>query len=100
MSDKGDPKLSSEAYIFDVEVLDVNDHPPIFNTNEYNMTVAENQINTTVGKVFADDPDKNSVSCYSITGEINESIYMDTFASQEYYVHCVLYTHAYGTTSI
>ena len=85
MSDKGDPKLSSEPYIFDVEVLDVNDHPPIFNTKNYNMTVAENQINAKVGKVIAYDLDRNSVSCYSIKGKINKSISMDTFARQEYY---------------
>ena len=68
VSDSGDPVLSSAPYIFDIEIIDVNDHAPEFQTTKYNMTVEENQNNRTVGKLSAFDLDKNSVSCYSIAG--------------------------------
>ena len=66
MSDHGDPVLSSEPYAFNVEVLDVNDHPPEFKNN-YTMSVPENHI-MTVGTVKAEDKDKNSLSCYNVSG--------------------------------
>ena len=66
VSDSGDPVLSSKPYIFSVEILDVNDHPPEFEESKYTMAVPENHINTTVGTVIAVDEDANSVSCYNI----------------------------------
>ena len=66
VSDSGDPVLSSDPYVFSYEILDVNDHPPLFEKSSYTMTVQENHANTTVGIVTAVDADRNSVSCYSI----------------------------------
>ena len=66
VSDSGDPVLSSVPYVVNVEILDVNDHPPLFEKSSYSMTLQENHANVTVGKVTAVDQDRNSVSCYSI----------------------------------
>lgn len=68
--DNGEPVLTTSPYIFTVEILDVNDHPPEFESVVVNMSVLENQINGTVGTATATDKDKNSVSCYSITGTV------------------------------
>ncbi|KAL4002923.1 Cadherin domain family protein [Acanthocheilonema viteae] len=56
-TDSGKPPLSSTCEI-DIEILDVNDNPPLFMQSIYKATVLENvQRGTNVVQVLANDPD-------------------------------------------
>ena len=68
-TDQGVPSLSSTATVH-VELLDVNDNPPLCNNSSYVIEVAENfTVNGTVLKLQCSDADvgKNSVVSYNIS---------------------------------
>lgn len=55
--DSGVPQLTSTAKII-INVININDNEPIFNTTEYKMNVLENSgKGTVIGKVEATDND-------------------------------------------
>lgn len=68
-TDQGVPSLSSTATV-NVELLDVNDNPPLCNNSSYVIGVAENfTVNGTVLKLQCSDADvgENSVVSYNIS---------------------------------
>ncbi|CAL4108899.1 unnamed protein product [Meganyctiphanes norvegica] len=68
--DRGSPPLSSSVTVH-VEVEDINDNPPMFDTDRLQLFVPENSpIGYTVGEVRARDPDagRNALIQYSIIG--------------------------------
>ena len=68
-TDQGVPSLSSTATVH-VELLDVNDNPPLCNNSSYVIEVAENfTVNGTVLKLQCSDADvgENSVVSYDIS---------------------------------
>ncbi|KAL4710435.1 hypothetical protein ACJJTC_008837 [Scirpophaga incertulas] len=68
--DGGTPALSSTVIVH-VKIEDVNDSPPVFESDCLTFYVAENSpIGTTVGRIYAHDPDEgaNAVVHYSIKG--------------------------------
>lgn len=68
--DKGAPEKSSSVLII-VDVEDINDNPPTFDTDRLQLYIAENSpVGSTVGEVRARDPDegKNAIIQYSIIG--------------------------------
>lgn len=68
-TDQGVPSLSSTATV-NVELLDVNDNPPLCNNSSYVIEVAENfTVNGTVLKLQCSDADvgENSVVSYNIS---------------------------------
>ncbi|XP_063774305.1 protocadherin Fat 4-like isoform X2 [Pseudophryne corroboree] len=66
--DSGIPPLSS-SIIIHVSVQDVDDNPPIFRTNLYNVTVKENEPPHVILSVSAEDMDigDNAIILYSFT---------------------------------
>lgn len=67
-TDQGVPSLSSTATV-NVELLDVNDNPPLCNNSSYVIEVAENfTVNGTVLKLQCSDADvgENSVVSYVV----------------------------------
>lgn len=68
-TDQGVPSLSSTATV-NVELLDVNDNPPLCNNSSFVIEVAENfTVNGTVLKLQCSDADvgENSVVSYNIS---------------------------------
>lgn len=68
-TDQGVPSLSSTATVH-VELVDVNDNPPLCNNSSYVIEVAENfTVNGTVLKLQCSDADvgENSVVSYNIS---------------------------------
>ncbi|XP_033127144.1 protocadherin Fat 4-like [Anneissia japonica] len=68
-SDKGSPSRLSTATVY-FNVLDVNDHSPIFNPDHYEQWVLENtSIGTQILQVIAEDADSgnNAIFKYTIT---------------------------------
>lgn len=69
-TDNGVPSLSS-TQILTVEVLDVNDQPPVFKQHVYNTTVMENrergEIIVTVTAVDMDSGTRSKSHCINIT---------------------------------
>ncbi|OWF37310.1 protocadherin beta-3-like [Mizuhopecten yessoensis] len=56
--DGGEPPKTGVLEVI-INVLDINDNRPRFNTQMYNVTVNEDvAVNTTITTVFADDPDQ------------------------------------------
>lgn len=69
--DRGSPSLSGSVEV-KVRVEDVNDSPPVFESDKIVMYIAENSpVGSTVGEIHARDPDEgmNAVVQYSIIGE-------------------------------
>lgn len=65
VTDTGIPQLSSTADIT-IDVININDNDPIFDTDIYNFTVRENSPRgTIVGQIRANDMDdgKDSIFC-------------------------------------
>ena len=68
--DRGSPTRSSSVTVV-VDVDDINDNPPMFDTDRIQLYIAENSpIGSTVGEVRARDPDagRNAEIKYSIVG--------------------------------
>ncbi|KAK7006067.1 Cadherin EGF LAG seven-pass G-type receptor 2 [Halocaridina rubra] len=68
--DKGAPKKSSSVTIL-VDVEDINDNPPMFDTDRIQLYITENSPkDSTVGEIRARDPDagRNAEIHYSIIG--------------------------------
>ncbi|XP_015521680.1 protocadherin-like wing polarity protein stan isoform X1 [Neodiprion lecontei] len=68
--DTGSPCLSSVVPIV-VKIEDVNDSPPVFESDKITLYIQENSpIGSTVGEIYAHDPDEgpNAVVQYSIIG--------------------------------
>lgn len=62
--DAGLPNLSGTTVV-QINVIDVDDFPPVFNQPSYTFTINEdNPINTTVGQVFATDSDSGGNLTY------------------------------------
>ena len=74
-TDDGDPQMSA-VVTFLVEILDVNDNPPQFTNTTYIFSFPENAMNSSVGRVFASDPDngENGTVIYTIIGGSNFTI--------------------------
>ncbi|XP_055033747.2 protocadherin Fat 2 [Misgurnus anguillicaudatus] len=87
-TDKGTPPLSSEAHII-VNVLDINDNPPIFSESSYHATLDEMATcGHIVIKVQASDPDSKDDLQYKILSgnegryfSINESSGLISFSN-------------------
>ncbi|XP_018019328.1 protocadherin-like wing polarity protein stan [Hyalella azteca] len=72
-ADNGDPPRSTSVVIT-VDVDDINDNAPMFDTEHIQLYIAENSpIGSTVGEVRARDPDagRNAIIEYSITGGVD-----------------------------
>ena len=95
-TDDGDPQMSA-IVTFLVEILDVNDNPPQFTNMTYIFSLLENTMNSSVGRVFASDPDngENGTVIYTIiggsnftidpqSGEIKNAIVFDREAQENY----------------
>ena len=80
---------SSVARIFNIDVLDFNEHAPVIGNQVFD--VAENSTNgTSVGNVVASDADSSQLLSYSITGGTGVGIFaIDSFTGE--------ITVAYGT---
>ncbi|KAI8429178.1 hypothetical protein MSG28_007715 [Choristoneura fumiferana] len=68
--DGGTPSQSSTVIVH-IKVEDINDSPPVFESDCLTFYIAENSpIGTTVGEIYAHDPDEgpNAVVHYSIKG--------------------------------
>ncbi|XP_050548978.1 protocadherin-like wing polarity protein stan isoform X2 [Daktulosphaira vitifoliae] len=68
--DKGSPSLSTAVPVT-IRIEDVNDSPPVFESDKLVMYIAENSpIGSTVGELYAKDPDEGSNAAiqYSIIG--------------------------------
>ncbi|KAJ8731807.1 hypothetical protein PYW08_014537 [Mythimna loreyi] len=68
--DGGTPALSSTVIVH-IKVEDINDSPPVFESDCLTFYIPENSpIGTTVGEIYAHDPDEgpNAVVHYSIKG--------------------------------
>ncbi|XP_050557052.1 protocadherin-like wing polarity protein stan isoform X2 [Spodoptera frugiperda] len=68
--DGGTPPLSSTVIVH-IKVEDINDSPPVFESDCLTFYIPENSpIGTTVGEIYAHDPDEgpNAVVHYSIKG--------------------------------
>lgn len=105
-TDKGDPPLKSTG-TFSIEIVDINDNAPIFDSLSYNASVTEGvAIGTSVTTVTATDPDAglNGVVRYSLaeadgnfgsfvidnnTGEIFTSTDLDREAVNVYVITVV-----------
>ena len=87
----------SAVVTFLVEILDVNDNPPQFTNTTYIFRFPENTMNSSVGRVFASDPDngENGTVIYTIiggsnftidpqSGEIKNTIVFDREAQENY----------------
>ncbi|KAL3877426.1 hypothetical protein ACJMK2_035132 [Sinanodonta woodiana] len=64
-TDLGSPSRTSSPVIINIEVSDVNDQPPSFTESNYNFSVQEGKENEKIGQVVANDPDINSLSCFT-----------------------------------
>lgn len=62
--------MSSDPVRIYIQVIDVNNHLPEFKTDPVTFSVEENRIDAVVGTVTAVDEDKDSISCYSISGKL------------------------------
>ncbi|XP_074833686.1 cadherin EGF LAG seven-pass G-type receptor 2 isoform X2 [Carettochelys insculpta] len=83
--DKGVPALRTPVSIR-VTVLDVNDNPPVFERDEFDVFVAENSpIGLAVARITASDPDEgtNAQVMYQIVeGNIPEVFQLDIFSGE------------------
>ncbi|NWJ09241.1 CELR2 protein, partial [Crypturellus undulatus] len=84
-TDKGVPAKRTPVEI-QVMVLDVNDNPPVFERDEFDIFVEENSpIGLVVGRIVASDPDEgpNAQIMYQIVeGNIPEVFQLDIFSGE------------------
>ncbi|NWI11111.1 CELR2 protein, partial [Crypturellus soui] len=84
-TDKGVPAKRTPVEI-QVTVLDVNDNPPVFERDEFDIFVEENSpIGLVVGRIVASDPDEgpNAQIMYQIVeGNIPEVFQLDIFSGE------------------
>lgn len=88
VTDTGTPQLSSEANII-VEIQNINDNEPTFNTTSIDMEVEENsEKGTLVGKVTAYDGDLDQYGeiSYEIVGE-NQNVFHINAQTGQIYVN-------------
>ncbi|XP_068182469.1 protocadherin gamma-C5-like [Antennarius striatus] len=94
-TDSGKPPLSSDRVIF-VELLDVNDNPPVFSQPSFNIYIKENQVpGNILCSVSAADPDlgENAKISYSILDSrvqdvsVSSYVYMNSDNGSIYSMH-------------
>ena len=79
LTDQGEPRLSS-VYQLVIHLLDDNDNAPKFDQTIYLAEIEENQsINTTLLRVYANDPDQgdNGRVTYALTDKNNRYVTID-----------------------
>ena len=97
--DNGIPPASSVATVH-IEILDINDNQPVFDSEIYNFTIAEGISNSILGTVYATDADvqeNGQISYYivtrndtdhfkidNVTGEIFVTMEIDRETSESY----------------
>ncbi|XP_069046547.1 cadherin EGF LAG seven-pass G-type receptor 2 isoform X2 [Lepisosteus oculatus] len=83
--DKGVPALKSPVDI-QVAILDVNDNPPVFEKDEFDIFVEENSpIGLVVARITATDPDEGSnaqIMYQIVEGNIPEVFQLDIFSGE------------------
>uniref|UniRef100_A0A4W5MMV9 Cadherin, EGF LAG seven-pass G-type receptor 2 n=1 Tax=Hucho hucho TaxID=62062 RepID=A0A4W5MMV9_9TELE len=83
--DKGVPALKTSVDI-QVTILDVNDNPPVFEKDEFDIFVEENSpIGLVVAHVLASDPDEGSnaqIMYQIVEGNIPEVFQLDIFSGE------------------
>ncbi|XP_068568087.1 cadherin EGF LAG seven-pass G-type receptor 2 isoform X3 [Cebidichthys violaceus] len=83
--DKGVPALKTAVNI-QVTILDVNDNPPVFEKDEFDIMVEENSpIGVVVAHVLATDPDEGSnaqIMYQIVEGNIPEVFQLDIFSGE------------------
>ncbi|MBN3295144.1 CELR2 protein, partial [Amia calva] len=83
--DKGVPALKTPVDI-QVSILDVNDNPPVFEKDEFDILVEENSpIGLVVARVTASDPDEGSnaqIMYQIVEGNIPEVFQLDIFSGE------------------
>ncbi|KAI7790755.1 cadherin EGF LAG seven-pass G-type receptor 2 precursor [Triplophysa rosa] len=83
--DKGVPALKTPVDV-QVTVLDVNDNPPVFEKDEFNIFVEENSpIGLVVAFISASDPDEGSnaqIMYQIVEGNIPEVFQLDIFSGE------------------
>ncbi|XP_075766558.1 cadherin EGF LAG seven-pass G-type receptor 2 isoform X2 [Pelodiscus sinensis] len=83
--DKGIPALRTPVNVH-IAILDVNDNPPVFEQDEFDIFVAENSpIGLAVARITASDPDEgtNAQVMYQIVeGNIPEVFQLDIFSGE------------------
>uniref|UniRef100_A0AAY4BCD1 Cadherin EGF LAG seven-pass G-type receptor 2 n=1 Tax=Denticeps clupeoides TaxID=299321 RepID=A0AAY4BCD1_9TELE len=83
--DKGVPPLKTSVNI-QVTVLDVNDNPPVFEKDEFDIFVEENSpIGLVVAHISASDPDEGSnaqIMFQIVEGNIPEVFQLDIFSGE------------------
>lgn len=83
--DKGVPALKTPVNIH-VTILDVNDNPPVFEKDEFDIMVSENSpIGLVVAHISATDPDEGSnaqIMYQIVEGNIPEVFQLDIFSGE------------------
>ncbi|XP_028302604.1 cadherin EGF LAG seven-pass G-type receptor 2 isoform X3 [Gouania willdenowi] len=83
--DKGVPALKTPVNI-QVTILDVNDNPPVFEKDEFDIMVEENSpIGLVVAHISATDPDEGSnaqIMYQIVEGNIPEAFQLDIFSGE------------------
>ncbi|KAM8915162.1 cadherin EGF LAG seven-pass G-type receptor 2 isoform 1-T1 [Spinachia spinachia] len=83
--DKGVPALRTAVNI-QVTILDVNDNPPVFEKDEFDIMVEENSpIGVVVAHILATDPDEGSnaqIMYQIVEGNIPEVFQLDIFSGE------------------
>ncbi|RVE73479.1 hypothetical protein OJAV_G00049860 [Oryzias javanicus] len=83
--DKGVPALKTPVSVH-VTILDVNDNPPVFEKDEFDITVPENSpVGLVVGHISATDPDEGSnaqIMYQVVEGNIPEVFMLDIFSGE------------------
>ena len=70
--DKGSPSLTSSVLSCPIQILGINEFPPVFTSNSYSFSVAENSpVNTVFGRISATDDDGgiDGEIVYSVSGD-------------------------------
>ena len=70
--DKGSPSLTSSVLSCPIQILGINEFPPVFTSNSYSFSVAEKSpVNTVFGRVSATDNDRgiDGEVVYSVSGD-------------------------------
>ncbi|XP_065212799.1 DE-cadherin isoform X2 [Planococcus citri] len=76
-SDNGEPNKATQ--VFSIEIIDMNDHSPIFTKRKYEADISEDAgTNQLVTEVKADDEDSASSIIYSIkSGNVNDAFFIE-----------------------